>query len=89
MKIVRVTAMWCMSCLVMKRVWKKVFSDYSDLEIIDLDYDTDNEQIKALNIGGVLPELIIYKDNQEVKRIIGEKSKKEMFKILEEINEEN
>ena len=89
MKIIRVTAMWCMSCLAMKKTWKKVFNQVPDLEIIDLDYDSDNEKIKTLNIGGILPELIFYKNNIEVERIIGEKSKKEMFRILEEINEEN
>ncbi|MCK4552507.1 MAG: thioredoxin family protein [Tenericutes bacterium] len=89
MKIIRVTAMWCMSCLAMKRTWKKVFSSYPDLAIEDLDYDSDIDQIKVLSVGSILPELIIYRDNKEVKRIIGEKSKKEMFKMLEEINEEN
>ena len=31
MKIIRVTAMWCMSCLAMKRTWKKVFKEIPDL----------------------------------------------------------
>ena len=85
MKIIKITAMWCMSCLVMKNVWNKVFSNLDNVEIIDYDYDDDFEEIKNLNIGDILPVVIIYKNGLEVKRIIGEKSKKEMLKILEDL----
>ncbi len=88
MKIIRVTALWCMSCLAMKGVWKKVFSSRENLDIIDYDYDDDQSQIESLNIGDVLPVLIIYKNNQEVKRVIGEKSKKELERIMKEIEDE-
>ncbi|MBN2540077.1 MAG: thioredoxin family protein [Bacilli bacterium] len=89
MKIVRVTAMWCMSCLAMKKVWKQVFAEYSDIEIIDYDFDMDTQAIEQYNIGKILPELIVFKDNIEVKRIVGEKSKTNLFQILEELHETN
>lgn len=87
MKIVRVTAVWCMSCLSMKKTWKKVFQEYDNLEIIDLDYDIDSEMIKEYNIGETLPELVVFKNDKEVKRIIGEKTKKELKQIFEVLNE--
>lgn len=89
MRIIRVTALWCMSCLAMKSVWRKVFSSRDNLDIIDYDYDDDQEEILKYQVGDVLPVLIIYKNDQEVKRIIGEKSKKELDKILKEIEDEN
>jgi thioredoxin 1 len=89
MRIIRVTALWCMSCLAMKSVWRKVFSSRDNLEIIDYDYDDSREEILKYQVGDVLPVLIIYKNGQEVKRIIGEKSKKELDKILKEIEDEN
>lgn len=89
MRIIRVTALWCMSCLAMKSVWRKVFSSQDNLEIIDYDYDDDREDILKYQVGDVLPVLIIYKNDREVKRIIGEKSKKELDKILKEIEDEN
>ncbi len=88
MKIIRVTALWCMSCLAMKSVWRKVFSSRDNLEIIDYDFDDDSQKVDPLNIGDVLPVLIIYKNNHEVKRIIGERSKKELEKIMKEIEDE-
>ncbi|XFA99192.1 thioredoxin family protein [Candidatus Izemoplasma sp. B36] len=89
MKIVRVTALWCMSCLSMKRTWKKVFSDIENLEINDLDFDEDHDLVKKLNIGKILPELIVYKNDIEIMRIIGEKTKKEMQRIISELNEKS
>jgi len=77
--------MWCMSCLVMRSTWEKVFKDYSDIEIIDYDFDEDDEKVKALNPGTILPILVVYKADVEVGRIIGEKSKKELLKILKEL----
>jgi len=78
-----------MSCLAMKRVWRKVLPDFPDIEIIDYDYDQDKEAIKQYHIGDILPELIVFSDDVEVKRIIGEKSKKEFRNILEDIYENN
>ncbi len=89
MKIVRVTAMWCMSCLAMKKVWKKVFAEFDDIEIIDFDFDMDQERIESYQIGKVLPELIVFQNEKEVGRIIGEKSKHQLFQILEEFHENN
>ncbi len=89
MKIIRITAMWCMSCLVMRSVWDKVFKEYSDLDIVDYDFDDDETEVKKLNPGKVLPVLIIYDKDQEIGRIIGEKSKKELFKIINRLREEN
>jgi len=85
MKIVRITSLWCVSCLVMQKVWQKVFSEVEDLEIIDYDYDEDFDKIKDLEIGSTLPVLIVYIDNQEKTRIIGEKRYKELIKIFEDL----
>lgn len=89
MKIVRITAMWCMSCLSMKKTWNKALKDYPNVQIIDLDYDFNEEEVKKYNVGSILPELIIFKNGIEIERIIGEKSLKEMKKLLEVLDEKN
>lgn len=85
MKIIKVTAMWCMSCLVMQKVWSDVFKSYKDIDILAYDFDEDYEMIKKFNIDKILPVLIVFVDGKEVLRIIGEKSKKEMIKLLDGI----
>lgn len=89
MKIVRVTAMWCMSCLSMKKTWKKALKEYPNIDIIDLDFDFDDLEVKKYKVGKTLPESIVFNDGVEIKRIIGEKSLKELKEILEVLNEKN
>ena len=83
MKFVRISSTWCVSCIIMNKLWKKLKETYSDFEYIELDYDMDD--VEEYNVGEIVPVLIIYKDSKEVKRIIGEKSEKEFFKEIEEI----
>lgn len=72
MKIIKIGAIWCPGCLVMKKIWKNILNDY-DLDITELDYDMDSEEVKQYNPGKVLPVVIFLDDNnQELERLIGE-----------------
>jgi hypothetical protein len=82
MKVIRVSAIWCMSCLVMRNRWNKFFSSHPEIEIIDYDFDEDQEEIKDYNVGNVLPVMIILENDQEVERVTGEKSLKQLEKIF-------
>jgi len=86
MKIIKITALWCTSCLVMNNIYKKAFQDITDLNLIEYDYDEDYEEVKKLNIGKIIPVIIIYKGDVEVRRVIGEVSYKELKKIITEIS---
>lgn len=73
MKIIKISAIWCPGCLVMKKVWKNIQSDYQDLDITELDYDMDSEEVNKYNPGKVLPVIIFQDDNgKELTRLIGE-----------------
>ena len=73
MKIIKIGAVWCPGCLIMKKVWNNIIKDYSNLEIINLDYDMDSEEVSKYNPGKVLPVVIFLDDNdQELERLIGE-----------------
>lgn len=84
MNIVRINAMWCSGCLVMKKVWKQVEEIYPDIEYKTLDYDMDEEEVSDYNPGTILPVFIFYKDSKEVKRLNGEHGKDEIIKVIEE-----
>lgn len=83
MKIVRISAIWCTSCILTTKDFNQIKEKYKDIEYIELDYDTDD--IEQYNPGDILPIIIIYKDNKEVSRIIGEKRFKEIDKVIEEL----
>lgn len=85
MKIIIINAMWCPGCLISKSIWNEIKLIYPNIEYINYDYDLDEENIIKYNIGDIVPVVIFEKDNIEIKRVIGEKSKKEILDIMEKI----
>lgn len=84
MKIIKINAMWCPGCLISKSIWNEIETEYPNHEYISLDYDLDEEIVEKYNVGEILPVVIFEDNNLEIKRIIGEKNKKE---ILEEVSD--
>lgn len=83
MRIVEISAVWCSSCLVMKKIWKKVKEQYSNLEWIEYDLDF-SEEANSYQVGEKLPVLIFFKNETEQSRLIGEKRLEEVEKWIEE-----
>ena len=82
MKIIKISAIWCSSCIIMKSKFNEIIKD-KDIEVISLDYDTDD--IDEYNIGDILPVFIKLKDGKEVDRLVGEHSKKEIESFIGEL----
>lgn len=82
MKVVRINAMWCGGCLSMHKVWKKVINECPNVEIINYDYDMDEDIVKDYKPGTLLPVAIFYKDDIEVERLNGEKTFEEIIEII-------
>lgn len=83
MKIVRISAIWCTSCIITNKDYQTLKENHPDFEYIDLDYDTDD--IDKYNPGNILPIIIMYKNDQEVGRIIGEKKYKDIEEKISEV----
>ena len=85
MKIIKFSAVWCPGCLVMTPVWKKVEEKYPNLDIIEYDYDIDEDEVNIYNVGDKLPVVIKFDDNDlEVGRLIGEKKENEIIEFIGE-----
>ncbi len=80
MKLIRISAIWCTSCIITYKYFNEIKNEYPNFEYEELDYDTDN--MEEYNIGNILPVIIVLKDNKEVTRIIGEKNTSEIKKVL-------
>lgn len=77
-EIIVISAVWCPSCLLLKKELKKLHEEYNyDFKL--LDYDLDEEEVSKYNIGDKLP-VVIYGD----KRLIGEKSYDELVSFLKD-----
>lgn len=79
MKIIKVGALWCPACIITNNSLNKLKDKYNfDLE--ELDYDFDD--IEKYNIGETLPVLMFIKDDEEVYRLIGEKTDKDIEEVF-------
>lgn len=83
MKIIKIGAMWCPACLIMNKRLKEIEINY-DIEIINYDYDLDEDIVSKYNVGEVLPELIFVDEKEEeIKRLIGEQTINDIVSIIE------
>lgn len=88
MRIVKVSAMWCPSCIVVNKYWKNIKNKYNNIEFIEYDLDMDEDEVKKLNIGNKLPEIIFFdNDNKELKRLIGERKQEDIELEIGELYE--
>lgn len=84
MKLVKITAIWCLSCIFMNEVLKKVEKDKTlNYETVNYDFDENQAEIQNYNIGTTLPVYILTdENNNEIARSVGEKSEKELTEFF-------
>ena len=86
MKIIKIGALWCPACIITNNHLDKIKENYK-VDIENLDFDFDEEEVSKYDVGEILPVLIFIKDNKEVNRLIGEKTYKDIEEVLEEYEE--
>jgi thiol-disulfide isomerase/thioredoxin len=88
MTIIKIGAIWCPGCLVMKKVWNNILNDYRDIDILDLDYDMNSDEVAKYNPGKVLP-VVIFLDNNgnELERLIGEQKEEVLREAIDKYEE--
>ena len=84
MKVIKIGAVWCNGCLVMRPRWLKIEEENPWLETEYHDVDTDTKIVKKYVIdNGKLPVCIfIDKNGKELTRISGEIEKEELLKVI-------
>ena len=87
MKIIKIGAIWCPGCLVMKKIWNNILKD-NELNIIELDYDMDNEEVSKYDVGKILPVVIfIDKEDNELERLVGEQKESKLRELIDKYKE--
>ena len=86
MRVVKINALWFSARLVMNKVWKKIEDNYN-FEVLQLDYDMDEEEVEKYNVGEVLPVFIFFDGDKEILRVTGEKSEKEFLELIKRLGE--
>lgn len=85
MRAVMISAIWCPSCIIMRSRYQELFK-HLNIDVLEYDFDEDTEIVSQYQIGSVLPVVIFEENHQELLRINGEKSKKELIKLTEGLN---
>ncbi len=81
MKIVRISAIWCSSCIVTYQKWLTLKEKHPNIEFIELDYDMDD--IEKYHVKEILPVTIFMNEEVELSRIEGEFSLKDIEGVIE------
>ncbi|MFC1700194.1 thioredoxin family protein [Patescibacteria group bacterium] len=81
MKVLKIGAVWCADCIVMKPRWKKIEDKNSWLETEYYEYDDSEEIIKKYDLENDEIPVFIFLDKkgEEIERLVGEFSEKELL----------
>lgn len=83
MKVLKFGAVWCPGCLVMRPMWQEIERENPWLKNEYYDYDQDKKAIEKWKIDETLPTFVfVDKDEKELFRLQGERSKDELIKII-------
>lgn len=85
MKIIEISALWCPACLITNKALDKFINENDNIELVNLDYDFDEDEVKKYNVGTVLPVLIFEKDGAEILRLVGEKNYNEIKEAVGDV----
>lgn len=85
MEFIRISAVWCSSCIITYKEWNKLKTNYPNYEYTEYDYDMDIDVVENYNIGKIIPVVIAVRDGKEIGRIVGEKSYQELDTWLKEV----
>ena len=82
-ELIVISAVWCPSCLILKKHLKKLKEEYN-VEYKLLDYDFDEEEVEPYEVGKKLPVMIVKENGNEISRLIGEKSYEDIVTFLKD-----
>ena len=83
-KIIVISAVWCPSCLILKKDLKRIKQEYKNIEIVTLDFDFDEDEVSKYNVKDKLPVIIAEENDKELNRLVGEKNYSEIVNFLKE-----
>ena len=89
MKVIKIGAIWCNGCLVMKPRWGEIEREDKSLVTEYYDYDQDKEIVHKYHIdSGVLPVFIFLdKRGKEILRLTGGVEKEKIIRLIQEHKE--
>ena len=82
MEIYKFSAKWCGPCKAYKEVFDNVTSNYSDIEVNDIDVDENISLAQEFEIRSI-PTTVIRKNGVELEKIVGLVSEYDLTKHID------
>jgi len=83
MKLLKIGAVWCPGCLIMKPRLQEIEKEIPELETEFYDFDKDKEVMEKYHIDHKLPVFIFLdKEEKEILRLTGEIDKEELVSVI-------
>ena len=83
MKLLKIGAVWCPGCLVMKPRLQEIEKEIPELVTEFYDFDKDKEVMQKYSVNHKLPVFIFLDKNEnEISRLTGEIDKKDLIKVI-------
>ncbi len=89
MKVLKIGAVWCSGCLVMRPIWKKIEAENMTLDTEYYDFDERKDIVSKYNIDkGVLPVAIFLdSNNNEILRLSGEVTRERILQAIKDFRD--
>ncbi len=84
MKVLKIGAQWCPECVIMKSRWEKIEKKYPQLKTEYFDCDQQPEISRKYQIEKVPTFIFLDRRSQEIARLSGLVSDKELEKIIKD-----
>lgn len=84
MKVIKVGAIWCKECLVMKPMWKRIETAIPELVTEYYDADESPEILEKYGIKDVPVFIFLDKDGKEFERLRGMQNEEELLRKVKE-----
>ncbi len=83
MKVIKIGAIWCAPCLIMKPRWQKIEQANPWIKTEYFEYDDNPEIVEKYKIGDSVPVFIFLdKEGNELERLKGEVSEEKIFEFI-------
>ena len=87
MKVLKIGAVWCMECLVMRPMWEEIEAEMLELKTEYFDIDESPEIKEKYGIEDVPVFIFLDKDGKEILRLEGLQNKEELIRIIKDFRE--
>ncbi len=81
LKVIKFSASWCQPCKMLAPIFNEVKSEVNGVSFQEVDVDADSSSAIQYKVRGV-PTIVIEKDGQEVKRIVGMSTKPSLVSTI-------